>query len=78
MDTLPHQRQYGLRKLVRLRDHRRTGLHQNLKARKVQHFQGHVRVPYAAFSVGQVRAGHRQICDGMLKPVLVTLVFLLG
>ena len=61
--TLPEQRKRQARLLVCLRQHRRSGLLQDVQSGELRSFTRYVNVADAAFCSGEVLAGHRQVVN---------------
>src|SRR5436305_2326733 len=64
------QLQHRLRRLVRLSEHRRAGLLQDLQLREVDHLRCHVHVADAALRGGQVLLVDGQVRQRVLEAVL--------
>src|SRR3954468_1965412 len=69
-ERLPEERQHALRRAVRLSEHARAGLLQDLQLREVDHLLGHVHVADAALGGGQVLLVDRRVLERVAEAVL--------
>src|SRR3954451_25384511 len=69
-ERLPEERQHALRRAVRLSEHARAGLLQDLQLGEVDHLLGHVHVADTGLRGGQVLLVDRRVLERVPEAVL--------
>src|SRR3954451_24882991 len=69
-ERLPEERQHALRRAVRLSEHARAGLLQDLQLREVDHLTGHIHVADPALRGGQVLLVDGRVLERVPEAVL--------